>query len=120
MGGDDQWQNLELVMITFVEACDRVLRFLRLSSASANAQIHSSKDDGTHWLITYAVPSLEDPSRIFMYASVVVEIDTGHVFCPPSRGPKVDVTLLNSIRKHWGRLTIADMESLEKECEAKQ
>ena len=106
-------------MITYGEACERVLRHCRLSIANSRARIHVSKDYVSHWSTTYAVPSLEDPSRIFKYASVVVEKNTGHLFHPSSRGPQVDIADLTSIRQHFGRITTDDMEMLEKERETK-
>ena len=74
-------------------ACERVLRYLRLTGfcrEGRRIRIHTSDDRQTHWLLTYAVSSLEDPSRDFMHASIVVEKGNGDIYSFPSRARQPD------------------------------
>jgi hypothetical protein len=105
-----------VVMATFVEACESVLRF-RKSVSGREALIHSSNEFDTHWLITYAVPSLEDSSRIFQYGSVIVERQTGHLYYPPSRSAHpIDFSAFPSNRRQFVQVTTQDLEELEREA----
>ena len=102
--------------INYAEACQLVLRFLRLSDGRKNVRVHSSKDQGTHWLITYAVPSIEDPSRIAQYSSIVVEKQTGYVYYFPSRSDQpIDPADMDSISRGCTRITPSEVGELERE-----
>lgn len=102
-------------MIDYVEACERVLRFERLNG-NTGVFIHRSKELDTHWLLTYAVPSIEDPSRVFQYGDIIVEKHSGNIFYPPSRSERPirwDEFPLN--RELFGEITLEDLLQLEKE-----
>jgi hypothetical protein len=77
--------TLDIVMTTHTEACELVKRFMRLEGH--NVVIHKSTERNTHWLINYGLPSIEDPSRIFMYVTVIVEKESGCLYYAPSRSP---------------------------------
>src|SRR5262249_13060044 len=102
-------------MITFAEACERVQRFCRIFDRR-DVLIYSSKEFDTHWFITYGVPSLEDSARIFQYVTMIVEKQTGHLYHAPSRSAHlIDFADFPSNRQLFVRITIQDMEELEKE-----
>jgi hypothetical protein len=62
------------------------------------------------WL---GVSSLEDPSRDFMYASIVVEKETGYIYSFPSRARQpIDAADIASIREGCTRITLADLDWL--------
>src|SRR5437764_144703 len=94
-------------------ACERVLRYLRLvgfGRSGRRVRIHASKDCETHWLLTFAVSSLEDPSRDFLYASIVVENETGSIYDFPSRAQQpIDAADIASVREGCTRITPADL-----------
>jgi hypothetical protein len=113
--------NGDCEIIPYAEARKRVLRFLRLVGCPGNVRIHTSNDHGTHWLITYAVPSIEDPSRIFQYASIVAEKQTGYVHSFPSRSRHpIDSTDITSIRQGCTRITLDALARLEKEARSRR
>jgi hypothetical protein len=74
-------------MITYAEACEIAMRFCRIIHRRDDVLIQSSKEYDAHWIVNYGIPSLEDSSRIFLHASVVVEKQTGYLYYPPSRIP---------------------------------
>jgi hypothetical protein len=87
-----------------------VLRFLQSVGYPRDVYIHASQDHGTHWLLTFAVPSIEDPGRIFMYASIVVEKGTGYVYSfPPRARHSIDGTDIASVRQGCTRITPGDL-----------
>src|SRR5829696_5924405 len=98
-------------------ACERVLRYLRVASygrGGRRVRIHASRDHGTHWLLTFAVQSVEDPSRIFMYADIVAEKGTGDIYRFPSRTQHpIDKADIASIRRGCSRTTPDDLARLE-------
>src|SRR5262245_41522285 len=101
-------------MITYDDACERILRFLRLAEHRESARIQSVKEYDSHWLLTYVVPSSEDPSRIFMTAQIVAEKRTGHVYCFPSRAREpIDSANMDSIRRGCQEITPDDLDRLE-------
>lgn len=108
----------------YAVACERVLRYLRLRGygrGGRRVHIHASQDHGTHWLLTFAVPSIEDPSRIFMYASIVAEKETGYVYSFPSRARQpIDPADIASIRQGCTRITPDDLDRLEAEVRARR
>ncbi len=99
--------------------CERVLRYLRLAGFSRSGEcirIHAIDDRGTHLLLTFAVSSLEDPSRDFMHASIVVEKETGDVYSFPSRARHpIDAADIASIRQGCIRITPGDIDEMELE-----
>src|SRR5215216_4052393 len=100
-------------VITFAEACERVRRFCRIVRRR-KVLVHSSRELDTHWYITYAVRSLEDSTRIFQYATMIVEKLTGHLFYPPSRSAHpIDFDDFPSDRQMFVRVTIEDLEELK-------
>jgi hypothetical protein len=102
--------------VTYEEACERVLRCLRLSWHRNDVHIHSSKEYPTHWLITYALPSLEDPSRIFLTAEIVAEKQSGAIYRFPSRSREpIDRADISSIVRGCSRLTLTELEKWERE-----
>ena len=102
--------------MTFAEACDRVLRFCRVMNRR-DVLIHSSKEFDTHWFITYGVPSLEYRARIFQYVTIIVEKQTGDVYYAPSRSRHpIDFADFPANRQQFTRVTIQDMDDLEKEA----
>ena len=105
-------------------ACQRVLRYLRLAGfgrGGRRIRIHASHDRETHWLLTFAVSSLEDPSRDFMYASIVFEKKTGDIYSFPSRARlPIDAADMASIRKGCTRITLADLNRLAAEVRARR
>src|ERR1700756_3368642 len=98
-------------------ARERALRYLRLAGfgrGGRRVRIHASEAHGTHWLFTFAVSSLEDPSRDFMYANVVAEKATGYVYAFPSRAPQpIDGADIASIRQGCSRITPHELEQWE-------
>jgi hypothetical protein len=100
-------------------ACERVLRYLRLAGfgrGGRRVRIHAAADHGTHWYLTFAVSSLEDPSRDFMSAGIVAEKETGFVYSFPSRSRQpIDATDIASIRQSCTRITPDDLDELEAE-----
>jgi hypothetical protein len=102
--------------IPYAEVCERVLRYLGLVGYPRDVRIHASKEYGTHWLLTWAVPSIEDPSRMFKYASIVAEKQTGHLYAFPSRARQpIDSADMISIQRECTRITPDDLDELEKE-----
>jgi hypothetical protein len=105
-------------------ACERVLRYLRLAGfgrGGRHIRIHASNDRETHWLLTFAVSSLEEPSRDFLYASTVVEKETGDIYSFPSRAQQpIDAADMASIRMGCTRITLADLDRLEAEVRAEK
>jgi hypothetical protein len=105
-------------------ACECALRYLRLvgyGQGGRCVRIHASDDRGTHWLFTFAESSLEDPSRNFMYANIVVEKETGHIYDFPSRTLQpIDMADFTSIRRDCGRITPEDLAQLEAEARGRQ
>jgi hypothetical protein len=93
-----------------------VLRFLRLVGYPRGIRIYASRDHGTHWLLKFAVPSIENPGRIFTYASVVAEKGTGYVYSFPSRARQpIDAADIASVRQGCTRVTSDDLDRLEAE-----
>jgi hypothetical protein len=72
-------------------------------------------------LLTFAVPSLEDPSRLFLFANIVVEKETGYVYSFPSRARHpIDGTDIASVRQGCTRITPDDLARLESEVRARR
>jgi hypothetical protein len=100
--------------------CERVLRYLRLvgfGDGGRRIRIRSSSDRGTHWVIGFAVSSLEDPSREFLFASTVVEKATGDIYDLPSRSRQpIHSNDIASIRRGCSRITSRDLDEMEREA----
>jgi hypothetical protein len=105
-------------------ACERVLRYLRLTGfgrGGSRVRIHASHDRETHWLLTFAVSSLEDPTRDFMYASIVVEKATGDIYSFPSRASQaINPADMASIREGCTHITLTDLDRLAAEVRAQR
>jgi hypothetical protein len=105
-------------------ACERVLRYLRLAGFGREGRrirIHASDDHQTHWLLTFAVSSLENPLRDFLYANIVVEKETGDIYSFPSRALRpIDATDMGSVRQGCTRITPADLDRLEAEVRVRR
>jgi hypothetical protein len=105
-------------------ACERVLQYLQLAGyrrGGRSVRIHASNDHDTHWLLTFAVSSLEDPSSDFIYASIVVEKATGYVYAFPSRARQpIDAANIASIREGCNRITPAELDQFEAEVCARR
>jgi hypothetical protein len=104
--------------------CERVLQYLRLAGfgrGGRHIRIHATADHGTHWYLTFAVSSLEDPSRDYMYAGIVAEKETGFVYAFPSRARQpIDPADIASVRQGCTRITPDDLEQLEAEARTRQ
>jgi hypothetical protein len=103
----------------YTVACERVLRYLRLAGFARGGRrirTHASDDRGTHWLLTFGVSSIEDPTRDFMHASIVAEKETGFVYSFPSRSRQpIDAADIASIRRGCTRITPDDLNEMEAE-----
>jgi hypothetical protein len=104
-------------MITLTEACKRVQLFCRIVKGR-DVLIRSTREYDTHWFVTYGVPSLEDSSRIFQTATIIVEKQTGHLYYPPSRSERpIEFADFPSNRQQFVRVTSQDLEALEIQVE---
>jgi hypothetical protein len=103
----------------YAVACDRVLRYLRLVGfcrGGDRVRIVNTDDRGTHWLLTFGVSSLEDPSRDFMQAGIVAEKGTGFLYAFPSRSRQpIDAHDIESVRRGCTRITPDDLDAMEEE-----
>jgi hypothetical protein len=109
---------------TYAVACERALRYLRLvgfGQGGRRIRIDATADHGTHWYLTFAVSSLEDPSRDFMYAGIVAEKETGFIHSFPSRARQpIDPADIASVRRGCTRITPDDLERLEADVRARR
>jgi len=101
-----------------------VLRYLRLvgyAQGGRRVRIHATTDYGTHWYLTFAVSSLEDPSQDFMYAGIVAEKKTGFVYSFPSRARQpIRPADIASVRQGCHRITPVALEQLEAEVRTRR